>query len=125
MKKAKNIDSYLAEQSTDLIAKLEKLRQTIKATAPGTEEVISYGMPAFKYNGKMLVGFAAFKKHIGFYPWNGHTLAQFKDDLKDYHTSSGAIQFAIEKPIPVTLVKKIVKARVKENLKKNEVAGSR
>lgn len=97
---------------------LEKLRQTIKTTAPGVEEVISYGMPAFKYKGYMLVGFAGYKKHIGFYPWNGSTVAKFKDDLKQFHTSKAAIQFPLDKPIPVTLVKKIVKFRMTENLSK-------
>src|SRR5450631_1042012 len=110
MKRAvKDIDGYLASQPTEVRMKLEKLRQTINTTAPGAEEVISYGMPAFKYEGRMLVGFAAYKKHIGFYPWNGSTVSKFKDELTDYPTSPGAIQFLLEKPLPVSLVKKIVK----------------
>lgn len=113
----KDIDSYISIQPETVQGLLEKLRQTIKSVAPDAEEVISYGMPAFKWNG-MLVGFAAAKKHVGFYPWNGSTVEKFKEELKAYGTSSGAIRLPIDQPIPVTLVKKIVKYRMKENLVK-------
>ena len=111
---AKSIDHYLADQTVDIRVALEKLRFTILSTAPDAVEVISYGMPAFKLNGYMLVGFAAFKKHCSLFPWNGHTVEQFKDELKNYTTSSGTIQFTLEKPLPVSLVKKIVKARIQD-----------
>ncbi len=113
----KDFDSYFSLQPKSVRSSLEKLRQAIKTLAPDTVEVISYGMPAYKYHG-MLVGFAAYKKHIGFYPWNGSTVPKFKDELKQFNTSKGAIQFPIDKPIPLALVKKIVKFRMKENLNK-------
>jgi uncharacterized protein YdhG (YjbR/CyaY superfamily) len=115
----KDIDSYISLQQEKVQGALEKIRQTIKSVAPDAEEVISYGMPAFKWNG-MLCGFAAAKKHIGFYPWNGSTVEKFKEELKDLGTSSGAIRLPIDQPIPVALIKKIVKFRMKENLSKKK-----
>jgi uncharacterized protein YdhG (YjbR/CyaY superfamily) len=95
---------------------LQKLRATIKKTAPAAEETISYQMPAFKYHG-MLVYFAGYQNHIGFYPTSS-PMKVFKDRLTNYKTSKGAIQFPIDKAIPLTLVKDIVKFRLKENLEK-------
>jgi len=117
---AKNIDEYLAGQAPKTRTALQKLRKIILSVTPDAEEVISYAMPAFKYHG-MLVGFAGWKEHVGFYPWNSRTVAEFKDELKGYETSKGAIQFPLDKPIPVTLVKKIVKARMKENMAKESI----
>jgi len=111
----KDIDSYIALQPENIKQGLEEFRQTIKSVAPDAEEVISYAMPAFKYHG-MLVGFAAAKNHYGFYPWNGHTTEKFKDDLKGYSCTKGAIHFPIDKPIPKSLIKKIVKVRMQENI---------
>jgi len=119
-KSFKNIDEYLALQPVQVRAALQKLRKIIKSVAPESEEVISYSMPAFKYHG-MLVGFAGWKNHAGFYPWNSRTVDEFKDELKKYTTSKGAIQFPLDKPIPVTLVKKIVKTRMKDNLAKEKL----
>jgi uncharacterized protein YdhG (YjbR/CyaY superfamily) len=99
-------------QETRLV--LEKLRKAIRQAAPRAEETISYNIPAFKSNGKMLVWYAAFKKHVGFYPRTSG-IAAFKKELAGYKTSKGAIQFPIEKGIPVGLVKEIVKFRLKEN----------
>ena len=118
MKAIKDIDGYLATQPEEARAKMETLRHLITITIPGMEETISYGMPAFRYKGKVLVGFAGWKKHIGFYPWSGSIVIQFKKELTKFSTSKGAIQFPLEKPIPVTIVKKIVKARAKEILSK-------
>lgn len=112
---AKSIDHYLADQPEEIRILLEKLRHTILSTAPGAVEIISYGMPAFKLDGRLLVGFAAFKNHCSFFPWNGHTVDDFREELKNYHTSKGTIQFTLEQPLPVTLIKKIVKARIQEN----------
>ena len=120
MKAAKDIDSYLAGVPSPARVKLEKLRSIILSVAPDAEEVISYAMPAFKYHG-MLVGFAAWKNHVGFYPWNSRTIAEFKDELRGFTTSKGAIQFPLDKPIPIALVKKIVKVRMKENLAKEKL----
>ena len=113
----KNIDAYLKLQPKEVRVVLEKLRQTIKQTAPEAEEVISYGMPAFRCNG-MLMYFAAFKNHCSLFPASGSVIKEMKDELKSYKTSKGTIQFTIEKPLPVSLVKKIVKMRMKENLTK-------
>lgn len=114
------VDEYIYSQPADDRTGLEKLRQAIKAAAPGAEEVISYGMPAFKYAGRMLVGYANYKNHIGFYPWDSKTVALFKEELKKLPTSVGAIQLPKTRPVPVTLVKKIVKARMKENSNKSK-----
>ena len=92
---------------------LEKMRQAIKSVAPDAEEVISYQMPAFRYHG-MLVYFAAYKNHIGFYP-TASGIAAFKKELAIYKTSTGAVQFPIDAKLPLCLITKIVKYRVKEN----------
>jgi uncharacterized protein YdhG (YjbR/CyaY superfamily) len=115
-KVAGNIDEYIEQFPANVQAILQKLRATINKTAPAAEETISYQMPAFKYHG-MLVYFAGFKNHIGFYPTSS-PIKVFKDRLTDYKTSKGAIQFPLDKAIPLTLVKDIVKFRIKENLEK-------
>ena len=111
------VDAYMALQPEPTRIKLEELRKIIKAAVPEAEEVISYKMPAYKFHG-MLVGFAGYKKHCGFYPWNSHTVADFADELKAYKTSSGAIQFPLDKPLPTALIKKIIAKRIDENIKK-------
>ena len=116
--KINDIDSYLEQQPENVRAVLEKLRQTIKSVAPEAEEVISYNIPSFKYHG-MLVHFAAFKNHCSFFP--GGIVENFKEELKDFKISKGTIQFTIEKPIPASLVKKIVKERMKQNLLKSKL----
>ncbi|TAL68638.1 MAG: DUF1801 domain-containing protein [Bacteroidetes bacterium] len=108
----KNIDEYLAAVPEPARTNLEKLRKIIKDIAPQAEEVISYGMPAFDYYG-ILVYFAAFKDHCSFFP--GGIVDSFKDELKAYKTSKGTIQFPLDKPLPASLVKKIVKVRMKQN----------
>ncbi len=107
------IDEYIASFPKDVQVILEKFRQAIKDAAPEAEEAISYRMPAFKQNG-ILVWFAAFKNHIGFYP-KISSIEEFKDKLSAYQTSKGTIQFPINKPIPFDLIKEIVRFRVKEN----------
>ncbi len=113
-----NTDEYIAMFPADIQAMLQKLRSAIKKAAPGAEEVISYKMPAFKLNG-MLVWFAAYKEHIGFYP-TASPIKVFKKQLSAYKTSKGAIQFPIDKPIPLALVKDIVKFRLSENLERSK-----
>lgn len=108
------IDDYISFQPAPLRATLEQLRQTIKKAAPDAEEVISYQMPAFRFHG-MLVYFAAFKNHFGFYPMP-RALVAFKDKLTSYELGKGTIKFPLDKPLPVKLVTEIVKFRVKENL---------
>ena len=112
--KPKTIDEYLAPLSDDQRAALEKIRKTIWAAAPQAEECISYGLAAFRLNGKPLVGFGASAKHCAFYPMNGSTVAAFKKELKNYDTSKGTIRFPASKPLPAALVRKLVKARVAE-----------
>jgi len=111
-----NVGEYIAAQPKDVQAILNKLRSTIKSVAPDAEEIISYQMPAYKQNG-MLVFFAGYKKHIGFYP-TASGIENFKNEIARYKWSKGAIQFPLNKPLPVTLIKKIVKFKLKENEEK-------
>jgi uncharacterized protein YdhG (YjbR/CyaY superfamily) len=114
-RKPATIDAYLTHVKADQRAALEKLRQTIHAVAPGVEECISYGMPAFRLNGRSLVFFGAWANHCAFYPGSSTTLKEFKNDLKDFQTSKGTIRFSPDKPLPMALIKKLVKARMGEN----------
>ena len=113
--KPKTIDEYLAAVSPDQSAALEKLRKTIKAVVPKAEECISYGLAAFRLNGRPLVAFGATANHCAFYPMSGFTVEDHKDDLTDYDTSKGTIRFQVDKPLPAALVRKLVKARIAEN----------
>lgn len=118
MNKPENIDSYIAgfpEQTREL---LQQVRSIIRKTAPGAVEVISYSMPAFKLNG-ILVWFAGYKNHIGFYPKTSVILA-FKEELSGYKCSKGTVQFPLDKPLPARLITKIVEFRVNENLAKSK-----
>lgn len=109
-----NIDEYIAGFSKDIQAVLEQIRHTINNAAPGAKETISYAMPAFKLNGYSLVYFAAFKNHIGFYPIPSGIKA-FKNELSFYAQGKGSVQFPLDKPMPLDLISRIVKFRVKEN----------
>src|SRR4051812_1753369 len=113
------IDEYMTGFPEDVQEKLEALRATIRKAAPDAEEIISYGMPTF-YLKSNLVHFAAFKNHIGFYPAPSGIEA-FNEELSPYKTSKGAAQFPIDKPLPLSLVSKIVQYRVKQNLEKADV----
>jgi len=110
----KSIDEYIAGFPKDAQAKLKKIRETIQKAAPGAEETISYHMPAFKLNG-ILVWFAAFKTHIGFFP-TASGKEKFKKELSVYKGGKGTVQFPLDKPIPFGLIGRIVKFRAKENL---------
>jgi uncharacterized protein YdhG (YjbR/CyaY superfamily) len=109
------IDEYLAPLAPDKRAALERLRRTIREAAPKAVEAISYGMPAFKLNGKALVYFGAAAKHCSFYPGSATLVDSMSEDLSGYSTSKGTIRFQAGKPLPAPLVKRIVKARMKEN----------
>ena len=113
--KPTTIDEYLANVSDEHRAALEKLRKMIKTAAPKAEEYIGYGLAAFRLNGKPLVAFGATDSHCAFYPMSSTTVKAHADDLKDYVTSTGTIRFTLNKPLPVALVKKLVKARIAEN----------
>ena len=112
MTKFSTIDEYIAAQDDDRKPVLQQFRKIIKAAAPKAEEVICYGMPAFK-QGSVLVYFAAMKEDYGFYP-TSKPMEVFKDKLKPYKTSKGAIQFLVDKPLPEKLITEIVKYRLKE-----------
>ena len=103
-------DAYLAGVEEGARATLEKLRKSIKSAIPRATEVISYGIPTFKLDGKMVASYAAFKGHCSFFP--GAVIREFEDELKAYETSKGTIRFPIGKPLPASLVKKILKARI-------------
>ena len=113
---SKDVDEYVSAQSKDVQAVLNKLRSTIKSAAPKADEVISYQMPAYKYHG-MLVYFAVWPKHIGFYPTPGG-IKPFEKELSAYEMSKGTVKFPLDKAIPFSLITKIVKYRVKENEEK-------
>lgn len=109
------IDEYLEALSDDKRAALQDLRETIKTLAPEAEECISYRLPAFRLDGKMLVAFGAAANHCAFYPMSSSTVEMYKDELKDYDTSKGTIRFQADHPIPAALVRKLVEARIAEN----------
>lgn len=106
------IDATLAALPADQRAALQALRQTIAAAAPGAEETISYGMPAFRYRGRALVSYAAFKAHCSFFPMSAELIETHRDELAGFSTSKGTLQFTPDHPIPTDLVKRIVRERM-------------
>ena len=112
--KINSIDTYIAQFPDDVQARLQQLRKTILKLAPGATEAMSYQIPTFKLNGN-LVHFAAFKKHIGFYP-GAAGIAAFQDELAGYKSAKGSVQFPLDQALPLDLVKKIVEFRVAQNL---------
>jgi len=113
--KPKTIDEYLARAKPEQQAALEKLRQTIHAVAPGVVEGISYGLAGFKLNGRPLVYFGAWENHCALYAASPAVQKQFQKELKGFEISKGTIRFTPDKPLPIALVKKLVKARIAEN----------
>jgi uncharacterized protein YdhG (YjbR/CyaY superfamily) len=111
--KFSTVDEYISLYPANISKGLALIRKTIRQAASGAEETINYQMPAYKLNG-MLVFFSAAKAHYGFYP-TASAIIHFKEKLKDYSTSKGAIQFPLDKPIPVKLISEIVKWKVREN----------
>lgn len=117
MKKPKDIDSYLASVPADRAAALEKLRATIHKALPGLEECISYNMPAFRCSdGRVIAGFLATNKGCSYYPFSGKTLATLKKDVAKYEGTPGSLHFDPERGLPATLVKKLLKTRLAEEL---------
>jgi len=112
----KTIDEYIRGCPREVQQLLQSMRRTIKKAAPKAEETISYKIPAFCLNG-MLVWFAAFKNHIGFYP-GAEAMKVFKHELSEYKSAKGSVQFPLDEPLPLALVGRIVKFRVKQNLSK-------
>lgn len=117
---ATSVDQWMARLPPEQRVALEKLRAQIRAAAPGAEETISYGMPTFSLYGH-LVAFGAFKKHLSFFPMSSTLIAKHAE-AAPFAASSGTLQFQPDKPLPAALVKKLVKARIVENL---EVQGER
>ena len=109
--KTRTIDEFLAGVDSEKRVALEKLRKAIQAAVPDAEECISYGVPAFKLNGKLLVAFGAGANHCALYP-GPHPIEIHKDELKPYSTSRGTVRFSADHPLPVTLVRKLVKTRI-------------
>src|SRR3954468_20856864 len=114
---AKTIDEFLKQLSSDKRAALEKLRRTIRAAVPQAEECISYGVPSFRLDGKLLVAYGAGAKHCAFYP-GAHPIEVHRDELKAYSTSKGTIRFPADRPLPVALVRKLVKTRLAQHTAK-------
>ncbi len=112
------VDTYISSFHKNVQLRLEKMRTTIRKAAPAAEEVINYGIPTFTLNGN-LVHYATYKNHIGFYP-SPSGIEAYKEELSVYEGAKGSIKFPIEKPLPFSLITKIVKFRVKENLAKAE-----
>jgi len=111
------VDAYIAGYPPDVRSKLEEMRVLIRATAPDATETISYAIPTFDLNGKHLVHYAAFAKHVGFYPIPSAMVA-FADELAAYKSGKGSAQFPLSDPLPVDLIRRIVEFRVAENLRK-------
>jgi uncharacterized protein YdhG (YjbR/CyaY superfamily) len=112
----RTIDDYLARLSGDRRAALEKVRAAIQSAAPRAEECISYGMPAFRLDGKLLAGFRAAANHCAFHPMSGAVVTALREDLEGYDTSPGTIRFPPTRPLPAQLVRKLVRARIAESL---------
>lgn len=113
--KPTTIDEYLADVSEAQRAVLNKLRRAIHAAAPGAEEYLGYGLAGFKHGGRPLVYLGAWKEHCALYAASPKTQAAFAAELKDFEVSKGTIRFTVEKPLPLALVKRLVKARLAEN----------
>ena len=118
-KQLKTIDEYIATFPKEVQDVLEKIRSTIRESAPKAEEAISYGIPAFRLNGRGLVYFGAWKNHIGFYP-TPSGIEAFKKELAPFKQEKGSVQFPLDKPISIGLVKKIVRYRVTEILERGK-----
>ncbi len=115
--KPNNIDEYISGFPKDVQKNLEQVRKTIKKAAPQAEETISYAIPTFDLNGKHLVHFAGYENHVGFYP-APVGMEAFKKEFAKYKTGKGSVQFPLNNPMPLDLITRIVKFRVKQNLEK-------
>lgn len=113
-RKPQTVNEYLAGLSPEKRAALQKLRLAVRAAAPRAEECISYGMPAYRLDGKLIAGFKAAANHCSYHPMSGETVATLKADLAGYDTSPGTIRFSPRAGLPAALVRKLVKARIAE-----------
>ena len=108
------VDKYLAGLDEPKRIALQELRQAILSIVPDAEECISYGMPAYRLDGKVVAGFAAFKTHLSYLPHSGSVLEKLSDDLAGYRSTKGSLHFPIDKPLPKTLVQKLIERRLSE-----------
>jgi uncharacterized protein YdhG (YjbR/CyaY superfamily) len=111
---AKDIDGYLAAIEEPGRSTLEALRRSILAVVPDAEQCISYGMPAFKVQGKAVAGFAAFKNHLSYVPHSGSVLSELGEDIADYESTKGSLHFAVDQPLPDVLVRKLVETKLRQ-----------
>jgi uncharacterized protein YdhG (YjbR/CyaY superfamily) len=119
-KKPKTIDEYLASLKPDRRSALEKLRRTIHSVVPDAEECISYSMPAFRYKGHVIAGFLATAKGCSYFPFSGTILSTLSSDLETYDQTKSALHFDPKRPLPVALVRKLLKARIAETTMREE-----
>jgi len=117
--KAASVEQYLSRVSDQQRGALERIRKAVREVAPRAEECISYGLPAFRLDGRPLVAYGASAGHCAFYPMSGETIAQHSDLLGAYETSKGTIRFDPGKPLPPGLVKRLVRARIRENAERS------
>jgi uncharacterized protein YdhG (YjbR/CyaY superfamily) len=110
------VDRYLASLDEPKRSTLEAIRQTILEIIPEADQCISYGVPAFKLEGKAVAGFAAFKNHLSYLPHSGSVFPELGDEIAQYRTSSGALQFPIDRPLPKALVRKLIAVRKRQAL---------
>ena len=110
---SKEVTAHLAKVPQPQKATLEELRKTILEIIPEAEEVISYGFPGYRVNGKVICGFDAFKNHCSFFPHSSLVIPELEKELVNYKTSKGALQFAVDKPLPKALVRKLIKTRMR------------
>lgn len=108
------VDRYIAALDEPKRSTLESLRQTIAGLIPQAEQVISYGMPGFRLNGRMIAGFAAFKNHLAYLPHSGSVISALPKELAGYASTSGSLHFPIDTPLPRSLVKKLIDVRLKQ-----------
>ena len=111
---AEDVDDYLAKVDEPKRTTLETVRRSILAVLPEAEEGLAYGVPAFKVHGKTVAGLAAFKHHLSYLPHSGSVLAELEDDLSAYEVTKGALQFAVDEPLPPGLVRSLITARLRE-----------
>ncbi len=112
--KPTTIDEYLAAMDPEPRAALEKLRKVIRSAVPKAEEYIGYGLAAFRLDGKPIAGMGAGASHCAYYPMSGSVVETLKNDLTNYETSKGAVRFSVKKPLPASLVRKLIRARIAE-----------
>ena len=110
------VDAYLKSLDEPKRSTLEALRRTILEIVPEAEQCISYGAPAFRLHGKVLAGFAAFKNHLSYLPHSGSVFPELRNEISQYKTSSGALQFPVERPLPKPIVKRLIAIRKRQAL---------